>query len=106
MAGESVLVIGGTGFIGAPLVAQLIEQGCDVKVFSRRSGKRKTDGVTYLQGDVTDIESVRRAVDAFPKQGIVPQCHRAGDELTFVRIGVLAVIEQDRPAECEQHDQH
>ena len=63
MAGESVLVIGGTGFIGAPLVAQLIEQGCDVKVFSRRSGKRKTDGVTYLQGDVTDIESVRRAVD-------------------------------------------
>ena len=63
MAGESVLVIGGTGFIGAPLVAQLIEQGCDVKVFSRRSGKRKTDGVTYLQGDVTDIETVRRAVD-------------------------------------------
>ncbi|HWE22897.1 MAG TPA: NAD-dependent epimerase/dehydratase family protein [Myxococcales bacterium] len=63
MAGESVLVIGGTGFIGAPLVAQLIEQGCDVKVISRRSGKRKTDGVRYLQGDVTDIESARRAVD-------------------------------------------
>jgi nucleoside-diphosphate-sugar epimerase len=62
LAGESVVVIGGTGFIGAPLVAQLIEQGCDVKVISRRSGKRKADGATYLQGDVTDIESARRAI--------------------------------------------
>ena len=63
MAGESVVVIGGTGFIGAPLVARLIEQGCAVKVISRRSGKRDSDGVTYVQGDVTDIESMRRAVD-------------------------------------------
>jgi nucleoside-diphosphate-sugar epimerase len=34
-----------------------------VKVLSRRSGKRESGGATYLQGDVTDIESVRRAVD-------------------------------------------
>lgn len=60
---DRVLVIGGTGFIGRVLVAQLLERGCDVRVLAPRVGCPKEDGVVYLQGEVADRESLRRATD-------------------------------------------
>jgi len=53
---DCVLVIGGSGFIGRVLVAQLLGRGCDVHVLSRQ--KRRGDGVTWHQGDVTDRQSI------------------------------------------------
>lgn len=58
---ESVLVIGGSGFIGRVLVRQLRERGCDVRVLSRRP--RQGGGVTWLVGEVADKDSIRRAAD-------------------------------------------
>ena len=59
---DCVLVIGGSGFIGRVLVAQLQERGCDVRVLSRQK-RQGSAGVTYLQGDVTDRASVAAACD-------------------------------------------
>lgn len=60
---DSVLVIGGTGFIGRVLVAQLCERGCTVRVVTRRAGVEDRGGVTYVQADVSDRDSIRRACD-------------------------------------------
>lgn len=62
MGRDSILVIGGTGFIGRALVNQLLEHGCDVRVMSRRP-LRDEGGVRYVQGEVADRESLRRAID-------------------------------------------
>ena len=59
---DCVLVIGGSGFIGRVLVAQLQEAGCAVRVMSRQ--KRQGGGsVEYVQGDVTDRASIVAACD-------------------------------------------
>ncbi|HKY71757.1 MAG TPA: NAD(P)-dependent oxidoreductase [Nitrospira sp.] len=58
---DCVLVIGGSGFIGRVLVAQLLERGCEVHIMSRQ--KRRGDGVTWHEGDVTDRQSVAAACD-------------------------------------------
>lgn len=58
---DRVLVIGGSGFIGRVLVAQLLERGCDVHVLSRQ--KRRGGRVTWHQGDVTDRQSVVAACE-------------------------------------------
>lgn len=60
---DSVLVIGGTGFIGRVLVAQLLERGCTVRVLTRRAHVPSDGSVTYVQGDVSDRDSIRRACD-------------------------------------------
>lgn len=47
-----ILVIGGTNFIGPPVVRQLSEMGCEVTVFNR--GNTQADlppGVSYVRGD-------------------------------------------------------
>lgn len=60
-----VLVTGGTGFVGAHLVRQLVERGDKVRVLARSgSDRRLLDGldVEWSLGDLTDLESLDRAV--------------------------------------------
>jgi nucleoside-diphosphate-sugar epimerase len=60
---KSVLVIGGTGFIGRALVQKLVDDGDDVRVLTRRVNRPPREGVTYHVGEVADRESLRRAID-------------------------------------------
>lgn len=60
-----VLVTGGTGFVGANLVAALIARGDRVRVLHRESSSLVAlDGlpIEHAIGDVTDADSVTRAV--------------------------------------------
>ena len=53
-AGAEVLVFGGTGRLGAPIVKLLIERGYSVTVFARMSSDRfrlADSDVTYITGD-------------------------------------------------------
>ena len=50
---EKILVFGGTGAMGMPLVRLLHESGYAVSVTSRR--ERNTDGVSYIRGSAQDI---------------------------------------------------
>jgi uncharacterized protein YbjT (DUF2867 family) len=65
---KRVLVAGGSGLLGAPVVRELLTSGYDVRLLSRNPAKtNETLGalarsVQVLAGTVTDLDSVDRAV--------------------------------------------
>lgn len=67
MSEHRVLVTGGTGFIGAHLVRQLVAMGRDVQVLARESSDRSLlsgEPVSWVYGDLGDFESLQRAVES------------------------------------------
>jgi nucleoside-diphosphate-sugar epimerase len=59
----SILVIGGTGFIGPRLIQRLVARGQAVVCMDLDPGAAKfADGVKVIRGDVTQFEDVMRAV--------------------------------------------
>jgi UDP-glucose 4-epimerase len=56
-----ILVTGGSGFIGIPTCQLLVAQGHEVLVYDVRSDAKSIKGLKYLEGDVTDFESVKKA---------------------------------------------
>jgi dihydroflavonol-4-reductase len=72
-----VLVTGGTGFVGANVVRELVHDGASVRVLVRRSSDRLAlDGlpVELIEGDLTDRSSIDRAV-----AGVFTVFHVAAD---------------------------
>lgn len=69
MIGPRVLVTGGTGVVGRPLVAALLAMGRKVQVLSRKTPKNDDDlshpGCSHLQGDVS-----------LPELGLAPETYR------------------------------
>ncbi len=63
----TILVTGGTGFIGIPLVLKLNNLGHNLKLLIRETSDispfQDLTNIDYLNGDVRDIESLYRAVD-------------------------------------------
>ena len=62
-----ILVTGGTGFLGVPLVEKLNELGHDLKLLIREasdiSSFKKLKNIEYVNGDVRDIESLYKAIE-------------------------------------------
>ncbi len=63
------LVTGGTGFVGANVVRELVAAGASVRVLARAGGDRRAlEGVRVeiVDGDLLDAASLRRAVAGVP----------------------------------------
>ena len=61
---ERVLITGGAGFIGSHVAELFVESGYDVRVLDNLSlGRREwvPEPAEFLEGDVTDLETCRRA---------------------------------------------
>jgi nucleoside-diphosphate-sugar epimerase len=80
------LVTGGAGFIGSHIVEALVEDGQRVRVLDNLStGHRENiasflDRVEFIEGDLRDEETVRRAVkgvDFVLHQGAIPSVNRS-----------------------------
>ncbi|MBE9520770.1 MAG: NAD-dependent epimerase/dehydratase family protein, partial [Proteobacteria bacterium] len=53
IAKKRLLILGGTGFIGPPMVRYALERGHEVTIFTRGKSKTKIAGVEHLIGDRT-----------------------------------------------------
>jgi len=60
---DHVVVIGGAGFIGRCLTADLLKSGCAVTVVSRSAGANPTPGVRYFRATVADAARITDAID-------------------------------------------
>jgi uncharacterized protein YbjT (DUF2867 family) len=58
----TILVAGGTGFVGRRLVRALADEGRDVRVMTRTPERYNGPGVA-VQGDVADVDSLATAFD-------------------------------------------
>lgn len=61
--GKKVLVTGGTGLIGIPLVEKLLSHGASVTVVSLDDESRCPDGAAFLQLDLTQFENCKKACE-------------------------------------------
>jgi GDP-L-fucose synthase len=79
---KKVLVTGGTGTIGIPLVAQLIDRGAEVSVVSMHpeSYAKRVLGpkVKFIRSDLTDMENCKDVVD--------------GQEFVFNLVGIKGSV--------------
>jgi uncharacterized protein YbjT (DUF2867 family) len=61
-----VLITGGTGFIGPAVANAIVDAGHELRVLERKPGSWREAGIRCqeaVQGDVTDADSLRRAVE-------------------------------------------
>ena len=59
-----VLVTGGSGFVGANLVTELLKRGLEVRAFDRVASRLpEHPRLEVLEGDITDTDDVAAAVD-------------------------------------------
>jgi uncharacterized protein YbjT (DUF2867 family) len=62
----SILVLGGTGLLGRPVVQQLVDEGAAVRVLTRRATEAVgmlNSSVDIQQGDATDAAALDRAIE-------------------------------------------
>ncbi len=72
----TILITGGTGFIGRHLVGQLLETGAGVRLFCRSARKAEAlfgETVEIIEGDLTSVEAVQAAC-----RGVAQVYHVAG----------------------------
>jgi nucleoside-diphosphate-sugar epimerase len=117
---KCVLVTGGAGFIGSHIVEELVRRGAQVRVLDNWStGKRENleisnaksqfSTVEVIEGDVRDLDTVRRAVggvDFVLHQAALPSVPRSvADPLTTNEVnvnGTLNVLVAARDAHVER----
>jgi nucleoside-diphosphate-sugar epimerase len=96
------LVTGGAGFIGSNIVHTLLARGESVRVLDNFSTGREVnlaavaDKIELVRGDITDVETVRRAVDGVEyvlHQAAIPSVPRSVDHpLDSDRANVLGTL--------------
>ncbi len=59
----TVMVTGAEGYVGREVVASLAASGRPVRALVHRDHGRTAEGVEHVHGDVTDVESLRRAAE-------------------------------------------
>jgi nucleoside-diphosphate-sugar epimerase len=81
-----VLVLGGTGFLGVPVVSELLRAGHSVTILSRGTTKPVFPGpVQFLQGDRTNEASLNKALAGHTSDVAI-------DNLAFSREDVLSAL--------------
>ena len=75
-----ILVIGGNGFIGMPLVRELIERGHDVGIFHRSADGPSSPGAVQIQGDRNRLRDHEEELRNFAPQVITDMILSSGKQ--------------------------
>jgi uncharacterized protein YbjT (DUF2867 family) len=89
-----ILVSGGTGTLGRPVVQRLRDAGCDLRVLTRH-GRSAKDGIRFMTGDLLTGEGIEPALD-----GVTALVHCAGSnkgDADLTRNLVRVASSQTRP---------
>lgn len=108
-ADGGVIVFGGTGRLGAPIVKLLVESGHSVTVFARpTSDRRRLDGleVDYVTGDLLNADDVAAAFTSRSYRAIVDASARRGTRDLFYDKAMLHIVEAARETGVEQFIYH
>ncbi len=57
-----IVVVGGTGYAGAAIVAEAVQRGHDVVAVSRSAPVAPVEGATYVQGSALDADFVAQVI--------------------------------------------
>ena len=66
-----ILLIGGNGFIGSPLVRELRESGHTLAIFHRSADARWDDDVVRIRGDRNRLSDCRKQIEQFSPDTII-----------------------------------
>src|SRR5215467_4477457 len=96
-----ILLIGGNGFIGAPLTRELLEWGHEVSLLHRGHGD-SSNNLRHIEGDRNHLPSCREAIETFSPDVIVDlilssarQARESMDLVRGITPRVVALSSQD-----------
>ena len=76
MSEKTILVTGGTGFLGKEIVNCLIKEGYKARILTRSQEKYKdTKNISYVKGDILNLDSIKMALN-----GCFGLIHSAGEK--------------------------
>jgi len=88
---SKILVTGSTGNVGSRLVQRLVELGQPVRAFTRQGERTSFNAaVEVAQGDFTDVESLRKAMQGVSKMYLLS----AGHDLPAHEANAIAVAKE------------
>jgi uncharacterized protein YbjT (DUF2867 family) len=104
-----VLVFGGTGRLGAPIVHLLVEAGYPVTVFARPTSDRsRLSGldITYVVGDLMDADSVTAAIEGKKYRVVIDASARRSNPEPFYGTAMRNILRAVAISEVQQFILH
>ncbi len=95
LANHTCLVTGASGFLGSFVVERLVQRGAHVRCLVRRNSRRDFlpgDGTDFVLGDVTEPESLRRALAGVDFVFHVAGLIKAARPEDYFRVNYLGTI--------------
>ena len=104
-----VLVVGGTGRLGAPIVRLLVEAGYPVTVFVRSGSDRsRLDGlkVTYVTGDLMESDTVKAALSNRQFRFVIDASARGNSDESFYDTAMRNILDALQGSQVRQFILH